>query len=32
VLRVRDALHAKTGVDYDCALLNLYPDGASGMR
>ena len=32
VLRVRDALEAETGVRYDCVLLNLYPDGRSGMR
>lgn len=32
VRAVRDALHSKTGQYYDCCLLNLYPDGGSGMR
>ena len=32
VRSVRDELRAKTGEDYDCCLLNLYPDGESGMR
>jgi alkylated DNA repair dioxygenase AlkB len=32
VQRVREKLHQKTGHDYDCCLLNLYPDGGSGMR
>lgn len=29
---VRDKLHSRTGISYDCCLLNLYPDGDSGMR
>ena len=29
---VRDILHQQTSVYYDCCLLNLYPDGDSGMR
>ena len=32
VLSVRDELLRKTAVEYDCCLLNLYPDGESGMR
>lgn len=32
VRSVRDELRTKTGEDYDCCLLNLYPDGESGMR
>jgi len=32
VLAVRDELVRKTGVSYDCCLLNLYTDGESGMR
>lgn len=32
VLDVRDRLHLTTGQYYDCCLLNLYPDGDSGMR
>jgi len=32
VLEVRKILKAKTGQYYDCCLLNLYPDGGSGMR
>ena len=32
VRSVRDELRAKTGEEYDCCLLNLYPDGESGMR
>uniref|UniRef100_A0A7S3L5Z7 Fe2OG dioxygenase domain-containing protein n=1 Tax=Amphora coffeiformis TaxID=265554 RepID=A0A7S3L5Z7_9STRA len=32
VREVRDVLKAKTGQYYDCCLLNLYPDGGSGMR
>lgn len=27
VVRVRDHIHDHTGIYYDCALLNLYPDG-----
>jgi len=30
--RVRDILQRHTGIWYDCCLLNLYPDGGSGMR
>eukprot|EP00566_Odontella_aurita_P012162 CAMPEP_0113592110 /NCGR_PEP_ID=MMETSP0015_2-20120614/37654_1 /TAXON_ID=2838 /ORGANISM="Odontella" /LENGTH=483 /DNA_ID=CAMNT_0000498589 /DNA_START=104 /DNA_END=1555 /DNA_ORIENTATION=+ /assembly_acc=CAM_ASM_000160 len=29
---VRDELDERTGRSYDCCLLNLYPDGDSGMR
>ena len=29
---VRDILHQQTSIYYDCCLLNLYPDGDSGMR
>ena len=32
VKNVRDFLHEKMGSYYDCCLLNLYPDGDSGMR
>ena len=32
VRRVRDELSKRTGVYYDCCLLNLYPDGESAMR
>lgn len=32
VLAVRDELVRKTGVSYDCCLLNLYTNGESGMR
>ena len=32
VLDIRDRLHASTGYYYDGCLLNLYPDGDSGMR
>jgi alkylated DNA repair dioxygenase AlkB len=32
VLDVRDRLHQQTGEYYDGCLLNLYPDGGSGMR
>ena len=32
VLHVRDAIEKKTHQHYDCCLLNLYPDGGSGMR
>lgn len=32
VENVRNMLYQKTGVSYDCCLLNLYPDGGSGMR
>ena len=37
VLDIRDQLHEKSdgggrGIYYDCCLLNLYPDGGSGMR
>lgn len=32
VLRIRDRLHRATGQYYDGCLLNLYPDGRSGMR
>lgn len=29
---LRTAASRATGVEYDCALLNKYPDGASAMR
>lgn len=32
VAHVRDELKHRTGRFYDCCLLNLYPDGDSGMR
>jgi alkylated DNA repair dioxygenase AlkB len=32
VQQVRDNLKSLTGDYYDCCLLNLYPDGGSGMR
>mmetsp|Transcript_30557 Transcript_30557/g.46602 ORF Transcript_30557/g.46602 Transcript_30557/m.46602 type:complete len:409 (+) Transcript_30557:153-1379(+) len=32
VEHVRNVLYQQTGVLYDCCLLNLYPDGGSGMR
>lgn len=32
VRKIRDVLHSRTGQYYDCCLLNLYPDGGSGMR
>lgn len=32
VRSVRDTLNEKMGSYYDCCLLNLYPDGDSGMR
>jgi alkylated DNA repair dioxygenase AlkB len=32
VKQVRDRLHSLTGDYFDCCLLNLYPDGGSGMR
>ena len=32
VRRVRDVLQRHTGIWYNCCLLNLYPDGGSGMR
>mmetsp|Transcript_21035 Transcript_21035/g.42328 ORF Transcript_21035/g.42328 Transcript_21035/m.42328 type:complete len:458 (+) Transcript_21035:48-1421(+) len=32
VQEIRDRIFKLTGVPYDCALLNLYPDGTSGMR
>lgn len=32
VRTVRDILNEKMGSYYDCCLLNLYPDGDSGMR
>ena len=32
VQKIRDILYSKTGQYYDCCLLNLYPDGGSGMR
>jgi len=32
VRSVRDSLSRKTSKTYDCCLLNLYPDGDSGMR
>ena len=32
VRQVRDVLHQEMGSYYDCCLLNLYPDGDSGMR
>ena len=32
VRQVRDKLETKTNQYYDCCLLNLYPDGGSGMR
>ena len=32
VNHVRNLLFQRTGILYDCCLLNLYPDGDSGMR
>jgi alkylated DNA repair dioxygenase AlkB len=32
VRRVQQALYNRTNVNYDCCLLNLYPNGGSGMR
>jgi alkylated DNA repair dioxygenase AlkB len=32
VRQVRDFLHENLGTYYDCCLLNLYPDGDSGMN
>ncbi len=32
IARIRDAIHALTGVYYDCVLINLYEDGKTGMR
>uniref|UniRef100_A0A6U3T5F4 Fe2OG dioxygenase domain-containing protein n=2 Tax=Ditylum brightwellii TaxID=49249 RepID=A0A6U3T5F4_9STRA len=32
VHHVRTKLEQKTGIQYDCCLLNLYPHGKSGMR
>ncbi|KAL7527198.1 hypothetical protein ACHAXR_003198 [Thalassiosira sp. AJA248-18] len=32
VVKARDLLSEKTGQHYNCCLLNLYPDGESGMR
>eukprot|EP00622_Pseudochattonella_farcimen_P006411 FR742212.1.p1 GENE.FR742212.1~~FR742212.1.p1 ORF type:complete len:261 (+),score=18.44 FR742212.1:128-910(+) len=32
VRRLRDALYARQGIFYDCALLNLYPDGESACK
>ena len=32
VTAVRDAIEAKTGIYYDCCLINLYPDGDSACK
>jgi alkylated DNA repair dioxygenase AlkB len=32
VARIRDELYEETGERFDCALLNLYPDGSTACK